>query len=113
MIMHNGVKVSMGRFANHKTFANIVPVANKGVHEPQEETVVMEAHRFIPVGGTMMESGTCRALYSMLNRTDRGRNARGSDTRPGGRGSPLFHGEGSPQRRRRLPALAWGGETSS
>ena len=64
LIMHNGIKVKMGKDAYYHEFAEVLKL-NKGVHEAQEERVFAEVLKHIPPGGKMIELGAYWAFYSM------------------------------------------------
>src|SRR5258707_487821 len=63
LIMHNGLRVGALSYAGEGNRDLIV--ANRGVHEPQEERVFQEALKFMPKGATMLELGSFWAFYSM------------------------------------------------
>lgn len=62
LIMHNGLRVWELSYAGAGT--RDLLVANKGVHEPQEERVFQEVLKQMPAGATMLELGSFWAFYS-------------------------------------------------
>jgi hypothetical protein len=63
LIMHNGLRVGALSYTGEGNRDLIV--ANKGVHEPQEERVFQETLKVMPKGATMLELGSFWAFYSM------------------------------------------------
>ena len=63
LIMHNGLRVGELSYAGEGN-RNLI-VANRGVHEPQEERVFQEVLKQMPKGATMLELGSFWAFYSM------------------------------------------------
>jgi hypothetical protein len=63
LIMHNGLRVGELSYTGEGNRDLIV--ANRGVHEPQEERVFQEALKHMPKGATMLELGSFWAFYSM------------------------------------------------
>lgn len=61
IIAHNGLRVRNDIYGQ---FAQVL-VANRGVHEPQEERVFAEVLKCMPPGATMIELGAYWAFYSM------------------------------------------------
>ncbi len=62
-LLANGLKITLGSYYD---FGNThLLIANRGVHEPQEEHAFGEVLRAIPPGATMMELGSYWAFYSM------------------------------------------------
>jgi hypothetical protein len=62
-IMHNGLKIHLGSYYGPEVARMLL--ANKGVHEPQEERVFSEILPLIPDGGLMIELGAFWSFYSM------------------------------------------------
>jgi hypothetical protein len=62
-LMGNGLKITLGSYYDYGNTHLLI--ANKGVHEPQEEFAFSEILPLIPAGGTMMELGSYWAFYSM------------------------------------------------
>ncbi len=63
LIMHNGLRV--GELSYDGEGPRNLMVANRGVHEPQEERVFQEVLRVLPPGSVMLELGSSWAFYSM------------------------------------------------
>lgn len=61
--MHNSLKIHLGSYYGPE-YARMLEL-NKGVHEPQEERVFLEALSTIPNGATMIEMGAFWSFYSM------------------------------------------------
>jgi hypothetical protein len=62
-IMHNGVRIHLGSYYGPDC-SKMMQVC-KGVHEPQEERVFMEALKTLPSGALMIEMGSFWSFYSM------------------------------------------------
>ena len=62
-VMHNGIKIHLGSYYGPE-YAKML-VLSKGVHEPQEERIFMEALKTIPQGSVMVEMGAFWSFYSM------------------------------------------------
>lgn len=62
-IMHNGLKIYLGSYYGPE-YSKMLSLS-KGVHEPQEERVFMEALKTVPVGSLMIEMGAFWSFYSM------------------------------------------------
>jgi Methyltransferase FkbM domain len=62
-IMHNGLKINVGSYYGPEVAQQLI--ANRGVHEPQEEVVFAEVLKHIKPGSTMVELGSFWAFYSM------------------------------------------------
>jgi len=63
LIMHNGLRVHELSYDGEGP--RDLMRANRGVHEPQEERLFMEALKCLPPGSTMLELGSYWAFYSM------------------------------------------------
>lgn len=62
-LLANGLKITLGSYYD---FGNThLLLANRGVHEPQEEVAFEEVLKSIGPGSTMMELGSYWAFYSM------------------------------------------------
>src|SRR5882724_1438238 len=61
--MHNGLKILLGSYYGPEYSQMLL--LNKGVHEPQEERVFLEALKTIPSGAVMIEMGAFWSFYSM------------------------------------------------
>jgi len=61
--MHNGLKIHLGSYYGPEYSQMLL--LNKGVHEPQEERVFLEALKTIPSGAVMIEMGAFWSFYSM------------------------------------------------
>ena len=62
-VMHNGLKVNLGSYYGPE-YAKML-LLSKGVHEPQEERIFMEALKGLPAGAVMIELGAFWSFYSM------------------------------------------------
>jgi Methyltransferase FkbM domain len=62
-VMHNGLLINVGSYYGPEVAQQLI--ANKGVHEPQEEVVFIEALKAMPPNATMIELGAFWAFYSM------------------------------------------------
>jgi hypothetical protein len=62
-VMHNGIKIHLGSYYGPEYSKMLV--LSKGVHEPQEERIFMEALKTIPQGSLMVEMGAFWSFYSM------------------------------------------------
>jgi len=62
-IMHNDLKIRLGSYYGPEYSKMLL--MSKGVHEPQEERVFMEALKTIPEKSTMIEMGAFWSFYSM------------------------------------------------
>jgi hypothetical protein len=63
LIMHNGLKV--GELSYYQEGLRDLMIANRGVHEPQEERAYQEVLKWMPDEATMLELGSYWAFYSM------------------------------------------------
>jgi len=63
LIMHNGLRV--GELSYHGDGIRQLLMANRGVHEPQEERIFQETLKWMPEGAVMLELGSYWAFYSM------------------------------------------------
>lgn len=63
LMMHNGLRV--GELSYDGEGPRSLMVANKGVHEPQEERVFQEILKVLPSNSAMLELGSFWAFYSM------------------------------------------------
>jgi hypothetical protein len=61
--MHNGLKIHLGSYYGPE-YTRMLEL-NKGVHEPQEERVFMEAIKTLGEGSLMVEMGAFWGFYSM------------------------------------------------
>ena len=62
-IMHNGLRIHLGSYYGPEVAQQLL--ANKGVHEPQEEYVFQEVLKTIKPNSTMIELGSYWSFYSM------------------------------------------------
>jgi hypothetical protein len=67
-IMHNGLKIRLGSYYGPEYSKMLL--LSKGVHEPQEERVFMEALRTLPEKSLMIEMGAFWSFYSMWFQKD-------------------------------------------
>ena len=63
LVMHNGLRV--GELSYGGEGPRNLMVANRGVHEPQEERAFQEILKILPKGSAMLELGSFWAFYSM------------------------------------------------
>lgn len=63
LIMHNGLRV--GELSYGGEGPRNLMIANRGVHEPQEERAFQEILKVLPKGSAMLELGSFWAFYSM------------------------------------------------
>lgn len=62
-VMHNGIRIQLGSYYGPE-YAQVL-LQNRGVHEPQEETVFAEVLKHLPPGAVMLELGAFWGFYSM------------------------------------------------
>ncbi len=62
-LLANGIKITLGSYYDYGNTHLLI--ANRGVHEPQEEYAFGEVVRAMPPGASMMELGSYWAFYSM------------------------------------------------
>ncbi len=62
-LLANGLKITLGSYYDYGNTHLLI--ANRGVHEPQEEYAFEEVLKAMPPGATMMELGSYWAFYSM------------------------------------------------
>lgn len=62
-LLANGLKITLGSYYDYGNTHLLI--ANRGVHEPQEEFAFEEVLKTMPPGATMMELGSYWAFYSL------------------------------------------------